>query len=45
MVRGGSFEKNNIGTEDTAERMAYIIFDIRGLSEQEKRTILMNIKI
>ncbi|HHW00229.1 MAG TPA: hypothetical protein GXX36_11820 [Clostridiaceae bacterium] len=36
---GTTYERNNVGTEDTAESMAYIIFDIRGLSEQDLRDL------
>lgn len=42
---GGSGEQNNIGTEDTAESFAYVIFDIRGLSEQDLRSLYSESKI
>jgi hypothetical protein len=42
---GGSSEQNNIGTEDTAESFAYIIFDSRGLSEQDLRSLYSESKI
>jgi len=38
-IGGGTSERNNIGTEDAAESMAYIIFDSRGLSEQDIRSL------
>ncbi|KAB3529606.1 hypothetical protein [Alkaliphilus serpentinus] len=42
---GGASEQNNIGTEDTAKSMAYIIFDSRGLSEQDIRNLYRESKI
>lgn len=38
-IGGGSFEQNNIGTEETIEKNANIILDIRELNEQDLRTI------
>ena len=38
-VGGGTTEKNNIGTEDISESMAFVIFDSRGLSEQDIRNL------
>lgn len=38
-VGGGTTEQNNIGKEDTAESMAFVIFDSRGLSEQDIRNL------
>lgn len=36
---GRTAEQNNVGTEDTAISMVYIIFDTRGLSEQDIKII------
>lgn len=44
-ICGGTSEQNNIGTEDTAESMAYIIFDGRGLSEKDLRNLYKESKI
>jgi hypothetical protein len=41
----GSFEQNNIGTDDTAESAAWIIFDSRGMSEQDIREIFKQSEI
>ena len=38
-VGGGNTELNNIGKEDTEESMAFVIFDSRGLSEQDIRNL------
>jgi hypothetical protein len=38
-VQSGRFEENNIRQDDTAETIAYIIFDRRGLSDQEIKNI------
>lgn len=38
-IGGGTGEQNNIGTEATAASMAYVIFDSRGLSEQDLRNL------
>lgn len=38
-VGGGSGEKNNVGIEDTAESFSYVIFDSRGLSEEDLRSL------
>jgi hypothetical protein len=42
---GGTSEQNNIGDEDTAASMAYVIFDSRGLSEQDLRNLYRESKI
>ncbi len=36
---GGSWTQNNIKTEDFAESYEYVIFDIRGLGEQDIRSL------
>jgi len=38
-VGGGNTEQNNIGTDDTAESTAFVLFDYRGLSEQDIRNL------
>lgn len=44
-IGGGTSEQNNIGIEDAAKSTAYIIFDIRGLNEQDLRNIYNNSEI
>ncbi|MGV8984441.1 hypothetical protein, partial [Clostridium sp.] len=41
-VGGGTTEQNNIGKEDTTESMAFIIFDTRGLSEDNISSLYNN---
>ncbi|MGH4141150.1 hypothetical protein [Clostridium sp.] len=38
-VGGGTTEQNNVGKQDTADSMAFVIFDSRGLSEQDIRNL------
>ena len=38
-VGGGSTEQNNLGNEDTAESTEFVLFDFRGLSEQDIRNL------
>jgi len=44
-ISGGSWKQNNIGIEDYAESFDTVIFDIRGLSEQNLRSIYSNSEI
>ncbi len=38
-LRGGSSTRNDIGTQDTAESSQYVIFNMKGLSEQDLRNL------
>ena len=44
-IAGDSTEQNNIGVEDIAESTAYVIFDSRGISEEELRNTYANSEI
>lgn len=44
-VEGGNLEQNNIGTENVAESMSYVVFDSRGLNEQEIINIYDNSEV
>lgn len=44
-VTGGEYERNNVSFEDSAEAMKFVVFDAKGLKEEELRNIFKNATI